>query len=72
MVAELPEATSSPVTPQETFLNVYGEMVNAEQALEATAREYMDSEYSTDDGDRRETIVTSLLITRWRQVHETT
>jgi hypothetical protein len=72
MVAELPEATSSPVTPQETFLNVYGEMVNAEQALEATAREYMDSEYSTDDGDRGETIVTSLLITRWRQVHETT
>jgi hypothetical protein len=68
MVAELPEATSSPAAPQ-TFFNVYGEMVRAEQALEATAREYMDSEYSTE-GDRGEAIVTSLLTNRWRQVHD--
>jgi hypothetical protein len=44
-------------------------MVDAEQALEVTAREYMKSEYTTG-GDRMESIVTTLLITRWRQVHD--
>jgi hypothetical protein len=71
MIAELPEATSSPFIPQETFVNVYGAMVDAEQALEVTAREYMDSEYMhSTGGDRGESIVTPLLIVRWQQVHD--
>jgi hypothetical protein len=69
MIAELPEATNSPFIPQDTFINVYGAMVDAEQALEVAAREYMDSEYRTG-GDRGESVVTPLLIIRWRQVHD--
>jgi hypothetical protein len=69
MVAALPEATTSTPTPQQEFSNVYGNMVDAEQALEITAQEYMASEYITG-GDRMESIVTPLLIARWQQVHD--
>jgi hypothetical protein len=43
MVLELPKATTTPFIPQEAFCNIYGDMVDAEQALEVTAREYMES-----------------------------
>ena len=43
MIAELPKATTTPFIPQGAFCNIYGEMVDAEQALEVTAREYMES-----------------------------
>jgi hypothetical protein len=69
MVLELPKATTTPFIPQEAFLNIYGDMVDAEQALEVTARESMESEYTTG-GDRMESIVTPLLIARWQQVHD--
>jgi hypothetical protein len=36
MVAALPEATTPTPTPHQGFLNVYGSMVDAEQALELT------------------------------------
>ena len=71
MVAALPEATTSPPTPQQEFSNVYGNMVDAEQALEITAQEYMASEYITG-GDRMESIVTPLLIARWQHRFTTT
>jgi hypothetical protein len=57
MVAALPEATTPTLTPQQGFLNVYGNMVDAEQALEIMAQEYMESKYTTG-GDRMEAIVT--------------
>jgi hypothetical protein len=38
-------------------------MIATEQALEAAARVYMDSEYTTG-GDKMEAIVTNLLIAR--------
>jgi hypothetical protein len=44
-------------------------MVEAEQALEVTAQEYMASEYTTG-GDMMEAIVTPLLVVRWRQIHD--
>jgi hypothetical protein len=69
MVAALPEATTPTFTPQQGFSNVYGDMVDAEQALEVTAQEYMASEYTTG-GNRMESIVTPLLIARRQQVHE--
>jgi hypothetical protein len=71
VVAALPEATTSTLTPQQEFFNVYGNMVDAEQALEITAQEYMESEYTTG-GDRMESIVTPLLIARWQHRFTTT
>jgi hypothetical protein len=37
MVAALPKATTATLTPQQEFANIYGNMVNAERALEVTA-----------------------------------
>jgi hypothetical protein len=64
-----PKGEDYPVHPQAAFCNIYRNIVDAEQALEVTAREYMDSEYTTG-GDRMEAIVTNLLIARWQQVHD--
>ncbi len=68
MVLALPEATTTRYTPQATFDNIHGDTIATEQALEATARVYMDSEYATG-GNRMEAIVTSLLRARWQRVH---
>ena len=69
MVFTLPEAKPIQYTPQATFDNIHGDTIATEQALEATARVYMDSEYATG-GNRMEAIVTSLLIARWQRVHD--
>jgi hypothetical protein len=69
MVLALPEAKTIQYTPQAAFGNIHGDMIATEQALEAAARVYMDSEYATG-GDRMEAIVTSLLIARWQRVHD--
>jgi hypothetical protein len=41
MVAALPEATTPTFTPQQAFSNVYGDIFDAEQALEVAAQEYI-------------------------------
>jgi hypothetical protein len=69
MVLALPEAKTIQYTPQAAFCNIHGDVIATEQALEAAARVYMDSEYTTG-GDRMEAIVTNLLIARWQRVHD--
>jgi hypothetical protein len=41
MVDALPEATTATFTPQQEFANLYGNVADAEQALEVTAQEYI-------------------------------
>jgi hypothetical protein len=55
MVLALPEAKTIQYTPQATFDNIHGDRIDTEQALEAAARVYMDSEYATP------------VVTGWRQ-----
>jgi hypothetical protein len=69
MALALPEAKTIQYTPQAAFGNIHGDMIATEQALEAAARVYMDSEYTTG-GNRMEAIVTSLLVARWQRVHD--
>ena len=69
MILALPEAETIRYTPPATFVNIHGQRVDTEQALDAAARTYMDGEYITG-GARREAVVTTLLTTRWLRVHE--